>query len=253
MSLFPESWITKYEMLHQATKPTQSEDPLFIRKANGEVETKFLMAPSKKKDVTVFPTQITMLQPISYVGEEGLQIKAFREDGKPCYEGKSPSDHIWWNVCDCVDCQNEEGFEEDYSKRKKKSSQQKLKERYEAGDPEVDLLGEPSGKFDYYVLYPRIKKQIFPSSSKEDHNQNQKPPLIPYYQKVFPQTLKCQPLPTKSTQISEFSPYYMFNQASPSYSQNFPPLENFDHPQTNTKHVWKIKNHVGTNSDGTKK
>ena len=45
----------------------------------------------------------------------------------------------------------------------------------------------------------------------------------------------------------------MFDQASPSYSQNFPPLENFDHPQTNTKHVWKIKNPVGTNSGGTKK
>jgi len=38
-SLFPESWITKYEMLHQVTKPIQSNDPLFIRKENGEVET----------------------------------------------------------------------------------------------------------------------------------------------------------------------------------------------------------------------
>ena len=45
----------------------------------------------------------------------------------------------------------------------------------------------------------------------------------------------------------------MFDQASPSYSQNFPPLENFDYLQTNTKHVWKIKNPVGTNSDGSKK
>ena len=63
------------------------------------------MAPSEKKDVTVFPTQIVMLQPVSYVSEDGLQIKAFREDGKPCHEGKSPSGHIWWDVCDCVDCQ----------------------------------------------------------------------------------------------------------------------------------------------------
>ena len=39
-SLFPESWITKYEMLHQAAKPIQSNTPLFIRKENGEVETK---------------------------------------------------------------------------------------------------------------------------------------------------------------------------------------------------------------------
>ena len=43
-------------------------------------------------------------------------------------------------------------------RERKKTSQQKLKERYEAGDPEVDLLGEPSGRFDYYVLYPRSKK-----------------------------------------------------------------------------------------------
>ena len=253
MSLFPESWITKYEMLHQATKPIQSKDPLFIKKENGEVETKFLMAPSEKKDVTVFLTQIAMLQPVSYVSEDGLQIKAFREDGKPYYEGKSPSGHIWWDVCDCVDCQKEESFEEDWSKRKKKSSWQKLKERYEARDLEVDLLGEPYGRFDYNVLYSRSKKQISPSPSKKDHNQNQKPPLIPYYQKVLPQALKCQPLPIKPTQISESSLCYMFDQASSSYSQNFPPLENFDHPQTNTKHVWKIKNPVGTNSDGTKK
>ena len=88
---------------------------------------------------------------------------------------------------------------------------------------------------------------------QRNHNQNQKPLLIPYYQKVLPQTSKCQPLPTRQTQISEFSSCYMFDQPSPSYSQNFPPLESFDHPQTNTKHVWKIKNPVGTNSDGTKK
>ena len=102
--LFPKSWITKYEMLHQVTKPIQSKDPPFIKKANGEVETKFLTPPPEKKDVTVFPTQIAMLQTVSYVGEDGLQVKAFREDGKLCYEGKSPSSHIWWDICDCVDC-----------------------------------------------------------------------------------------------------------------------------------------------------
>ena len=45
----------------------------------------------------------------------------------------------------------------------------------------------------------------------------------------------------------------MFDQASISYSHNFPPLENFEHPQTNTKHIWKIKNPVGTNPNGTKR
>ena len=148
-TLFPESWITKYEILHQVIKPVQSNNPFFIRKENGEVETRFLVAPSKKKDVTVFPTQISMLHLVSYVYEDGLQINAFREDGKPCYEGKSPSGHIWWDICNCAECRKEETLEEDYSRRrKKKSTQQIFKERYEAGDPEVNLLGEPSRKFD---------------------------------------------------------------------------------------------------------
>ncbi|XP_065628932.1 uncharacterized protein LOC136067262 [Quercus suber] len=176
-----------------STKPIQSNEPFFTRKANGEVETRFLTAPPEKKDVTIFPTQIAMLQLVSYVGEGGLKIMGFQDDGKPCYEGKSPSGHIWWDICDCVECQEDETFEEDHSRRKKKSSQQKFKERYEAGDSAVDLLGEPSRKFDYYVLYPKTKKQTpaYFSPSKENHDQNQKPRLIPYYQKVLPQISKC--------------------------------------------------------------
>jgi len=133
-----------------------------------------LTASPEKKDVTVFPTQITMLKSVSYVEEKGLMIQGFREDGKPCYERKSPTGHIRWDVCNCVDCQEEEIFEADPPRRKKKSSQQKLKERYEAGDPEVDLLGESSGKFDYYVLYPTTRKQALSSfpSCKENLDQH---------------------------------------------------------------------------------
>ena len=45
----------------------------------------------------------------------------------------------------------------------------------------------------------------------------------------------------------------MFDRPSSSYAQDFPPLENFDHPQANTRHVWKIKTPVGINLDGTRK
>lgn len=38
-------------------------------------------------------------------------------------------------------------------KPKGKTSQQRRRERYEAGDLEVGLLGESTGKFDFYVLY----------------------------------------------------------------------------------------------------
>ena len=153
-----------------------------------------------------------MLQPVSYACENGLKTKAFREDGKPYYEGKSPSSHIWWDICDYDDCQEEESFEEDHSRRKKKSSQQILKERYEAGNPEVDLLGEPSRKFKYYVLYLKTKKQkILPSPPcAENHDQNMKHPLIPYYQKVLPQIPKCQSFSTNQTQTQEPLSCYMF-------------------------------------------
>ena len=81
-SLFPESWIMKYETLHQATRPAQLNNPFFIKKENGKVETRFLVTPPKKKDVTVFPTQMAMLQLVSFVCEDGLKINAFCEDGK---------------------------------------------------------------------------------------------------------------------------------------------------------------------------
>ncbi|KAL4653421.1 hypothetical protein ACB092_01G301900 [Castanea dentata] len=138
--LFPESWITKYETLHQASQLIQSNTPFFIRNQNGDAKVRFMIAALEKEE----------------------------------------------DVCDCEECREEEIFEEEEKRRKKKSPQQLLKERYEAGDPE--------------------------------------------------------PLPC-----------YMFDHASPSYSQIFPPLESFDHPQTNVKHVWKIKNPAGTNPDGSKK
>ena len=62
----------KYETLHQAIRPVQLNNPFFIRKENGEVETRFLLTPLEKKDVIVFPTQIAMLQQVLYVGEDGL-------------------------------------------------------------------------------------------------------------------------------------------------------------------------------------
>ena len=51
----------KYEALHQAVKPIQSNNPFFIRKENGDVEKRFLSAPPEKIDVMVFPTQMAML------------------------------------------------------------------------------------------------------------------------------------------------------------------------------------------------
>ena len=44
---------------------------------------------------------------------------------------------------------------------RKKSSQQSLKERYEAGDPKVDLLGEPSGNLTIMSFIPEPESRNF--------------------------------------------------------------------------------------------
>ncbi|KAI3795686.1 hypothetical protein L1987_38343 [Smallanthus sonchifolius] len=65
------------------------------------------------------------------------------------------TEHFPYDVCNCRSCLEDADrveYDEDIPK-KKKGSQRSLKKRYEAGDPSVGLLGEPSGKFDYYVLY----------------------------------------------------------------------------------------------------
>ncbi|GKA06091.1 putative reverse transcriptase domain-containing protein [Tanacetum coccineum] len=92
-------------------------------------------------------------------------------DQEPAQEIK----HIWWDVCNCESCLDEtakiDDDDEDLPK-KRKSSQQKLKRRYEKGDPTVGLLGEPSGKFDYYVLYPKEEpkyEQEFPALTAFEH------------------------------------------------------------------------------------
>nr|GFC54768.1 putative zinc finger, CCHC-type [Tanacetum cinerariifolium] len=80
--------------------------------------------------------------------------------------------------------------------RKQKSLQQKLKRRYEKGDPTVGLLGEPSGKFDYYVLYPKAE----PSQPPSPHKPPSQPPHINYHhttKRPYPSFIKTHQQKTK--------------------------------------------------------
>nr|GEY42030.1 putative zinc finger, CCHC-type [Tanacetum cinerariifolium] len=78
--------------------------------------------------------------------------------------------HIWLDVCNCESWLDEAAKIDDDEDlpRKRESSQQKLKRRYEKGDPIVGLLGEPSEKFDYYVLYPKAEPIIKPQMDYEE-------------------------------------------------------------------------------------
>ncbi|GKB58808.1 putative zinc finger, CCHC-type containing protein [Tanacetum coccineum] len=99
------------------------------------------------------------------------------------------------DVCNCESCLDEAAKiddDEDLPK-KRKSSQQKLKRRYEKGDLTVGLLGEPSRKFDYYVLYPKAEPsqplspphKTPPSPHKPPPTSPPPPKLSPYNQKAL--------------------------------------------------------------------
>ncbi|GJR07944.1 hypothetical protein Tco_0790596 [Tanacetum coccineum] len=126
--------------------------------------------------------------------------------------------------------------------KKQKSSQQKLKRRYEKGDPTVGLLGEPSGKFDYYVLYPKAEPSQPLSPPHKTPPLPHKPPL------TSPRPPKLSPYNLKSLSIlHQDSPVFPITKDpscsySQEYEQDFPALTAFEHLDSRTKHNWKIKN-----------
>lgn len=95
-----------------------------------------------------------------------MKILYFDKQGFQIYKAKDETGHIWYDICNCEACE-EHAYEDQLDtvelcsyRRKNKlhegkplMSQEKLQERYENGDRTVDLLGEPSGKFDFLVSY----------------------------------------------------------------------------------------------------
>ncbi|GAA0181046.1 hypothetical protein LIER_30193 [Lithospermum erythrorhizon] len=105
---------------------------------------------------------------ITPLESSAIPIASFDKKGKSIYVFRDEDGHQYFDVCECQYCKMHDSDDEDKvtnpHKRKnkkenrKKSMQQQLKEIYEAGDPEVDLLGEPSSKeFEYFVLYSKSK------------------------------------------------------------------------------------------------
>lgn len=106
--------------------------------------------------------------------------------------------------------------------KKKQLGQQIMEDRFNAQDPEVGLLGEHSGNFDYSDRYPPKPIEVHvnppPSSWSDD---------LPEECSMF---LSC-----------------------PSWTEDeFPPLDS-ETPQDQLKHVWKIHNPMVKNPDGSSK
>ncbi|KAK1434296.1 hypothetical protein QVD17_00033 [Tagetes erecta] len=145
-------------------------------------------------------------------------------------EAPAQTPHNPFDVCDCQDCLDEayklEYEEEEDNQRKKKGSQFTLKQRYEAGDPTVGLLGEPSGKFDYYVLYGDSKPKPKPPKPSP------------------PPPLKHPPTPPKECFTLTPAP------SPQNYHTEFPPLSTFENVQQKARHSWKIENPTTIGANG---
>jgi len=147
--LLPSYWITNYEKLHQSSVPIQSIEPEFTKKADGIVEIIFKKGESSSSPPGIFSSSISMVQPAQ--APLPVRVESFSKEGCPVYSFSQDS-HVFWDICNCESCCNED-LEPDSPKQKQKSSGQKLKVRYNQGDHTIDTLGQPSGKFDYLVNY----------------------------------------------------------------------------------------------------
>ncbi|KAJ6969092.1 hypothetical protein NC653_036910 [Populus alba x Populus x berolinensis] len=78
-----------------------------------------------------------------------VPVESFSKDSLPVYSF-AQDNHVFWETCNCDSCQNPD-MAYDSPKQKKKSSNKKLKARYNQGDRTIDTLGQPSSKFDYLV------------------------------------------------------------------------------------------------------
>ncbi|KAL2471551.1 Reverse transcriptase domain-containing protein [Abeliophyllum distichum] len=226
LKLIPDTWLTSYEQNHQNSKnsqPIQSTTHHFRRNSKGQVEIMFKREPTQKK-LPCFPTQHAFTK-----AEDNIPIYTFDSDGKPIYV-QSHEGHIYWDVFFCKRCTKRT----ESDNRMIRSSQHKLQKEYEQKSPHVGLLGEPSGKFDYYVTYtppPRTDDPIVPTGWTDDDD----------YDDHYQWHKKWD----WSNPEPEPSPSFMFQ----SPLKDFPPLSNFD--KGLSTHSWKVKNPTTRSPDGS--
>lgn len=158
-ALIPAKWSTQYENLYGKNEAVCTAQPTYIRRTDGSVETTFQKIQSSPTSET-FPTVFTMERVVRH-----------QDCDCTCEDCLADSNQVQ------LDLEHERKY---MQKRKSKKSPQKiLQDRYEQGDPEVGLLGEPSGKFDYFVLYPKSRPDfdpIFPTPPPDDWGEHPSPP-----------------------------------------------------------------------------
>ncbi|KAF4369255.1 hypothetical protein F8388_022911 [Cannabis sativa] len=144
--LLPKSWVTNYEKLHKPQPMVQTTTkPSYHTKEDGSI--KIIFDRSQTKTPSCFCTQyvITPIQPID------PKILYFDSQGKPIYAFESSNRHKYWDVCNCKSCSKDD------EPSRSPTLGKRLKQRLEKGNKNINLLGQPSRKFDYIVKYSTPK------------------------------------------------------------------------------------------------
>ena len=161
MRWLPESWVTSYEKLHQATQsPIQSSEVSFHSRNDGTTEIKFEKPRSscfRRKLFTQFAIQIDEQSFHGPAKEQNPKPNSFERDGTIIYPFKDKDGHCYFDVCSCAACDEASyEFDEDIRIRRRKKKDP-LYKRYLEGDTFVGPLDE--GKYDFIVQYSDKKEE----------------------------------------------------------------------------------------------
>lgn len=158
----PESWVTSYEKLHQATQsPIQSSEVSFHSRNDETTEIKFEKPRSsfRKQLFTQFAIQIDERSFHGPAKEQNPKPSSFEKDGTVIYPFKDKDGHCYFDVCSCATCDEASySYESDEDIRiRRRKKKDPLYKKYLEGDTSVGPLGE--GKYDFIVQYSEEKDE----------------------------------------------------------------------------------------------
>ncbi|VVB04428.1 unnamed protein product [Arabis nemorensis] len=125
IKLFPESWVTNYEKLHENNTPIQSVDSSISRRKDGAIQIEFKQHGSTSSRPPAFCTKINTISPpeeppsLENPYLPGVSIESFNSLGDPIYSFEDNTGHNFLDVCDCPNCLMNESDEDDTPKRRK--------------------------------------------------------------------------------------------------------------------------------------
>lgn len=247
-ALIPKKWYTAYEQL-QTTEvpPLQYTDPQFTRSTSSRLSISYGGPSSSNKQPQCFPTQFSCVPTNDQPQEE---VYDFTPRGETIYllQPHDPDNPH----CRCVSYTEQANpfsprnhlrlSHAPLSPRSHKINTQRLFwQRYRAGVPGYDLLGEPSSKFDFVVYYGRgdpfadTNDYIPPTSWNDSCSSNDNSDEPPQPHSFGTQSQSCSspqkksqwkwiPKPKAQSLVSSLPFCIMFQPA------DFPPLEPVSDP-----------------------